>query len=194
MRARRFLVVGDEVASAISLTLGSLGPMTRVNRVDTASRALVEDGRSWTGLFLDRTLPDGSAFAVLDRARALGLEIPALVFMQCNGYDEVRTDTNRGQELGAPCLPMPVSCPNVLLSVRRADAAALADEAEDELSIQRYVKETGQPIEVVKGLVMDILEKTGGRTLAEAIRRLRRGAAAPQAPRRRKKKISQAWH
>jgi hypothetical protein len=196
MRARRFLVVGDDVASAISLTLGFLGPMTQVNRVDVASRALVQDGRSYTGLFVDRTLPDGSGFAVVERALALGLEIPAIVAIpRAGAYEERRKDLNHAYDLGASCLPMPVSGPNIALSVRRADQAAADDEAEDERFIEQYAEETGLSIEYVKTLVLEILEKTGGRTLAENLRGLRREAAALETRRRRRKKrVSRTLH
>lgn len=175
MRSRCFLVVGDEIGAYFPATLEPLGKVLTARGIEEASRALVEKRKTLTGLFVDVVLADGSGFDVLERMRALEMEVPTLVVTP-HRERQLEVDVNRAQLLDAVILPTPVASHRILTCVERWDKAAAEDEAADELFLQSYAAETGMSLGEVKTSILEILEKTGGRTLAEVIRRVRREA------------------
>lgn len=100
MRSRCFLVVGDGVGASFPPALRPFGRVLRARSVAEASRVLVEERRSLTGLAVDVVLADGSGFEVLERARALEMEVPTLVVI-ANPHLQLDLQVNRAFTLGA---------------------------------------------------------------------------------------------
>jgi hypothetical protein len=176
MRPRCFLVVGDGIGAYFPATLQPLGKVLIARTVEEASRVLVNERRALTGLCVDVTLDDGSGFDVLERARALEMEIPALVVTPHREGRRLGLDVNRAFPFRAICLPAPVASHRILTCVERWDEAAAEDEASDEFFIQTYAAQTGIHADDVRVTIQGLLDKTGGRTMAEVIRRVNREA------------------
>ena len=181
MRSWSFVLVGEAIGANFATTLAPLGNVLTASTGEEATRVLIDQGRSLTGLFADVVLADGSGFDVLERARALGMEVPALVVTprQLGMY------VNRAALLGATCLPAPVASQRIVTCVKRWDRAAAADEAADELYLQNHAAETGMSADEVSAHIRSILEKTGCRTMAAVVRRFRRDVAEREEYRRR---------
>jgi DNA-binding NtrC family response regulator len=184
MRSRCFLVVGEGIGAYFPVTLEPLGKVLIARGLAEASRALVDERKALTGLFVDVVLADGSGFDVVERMRALEMEVPTLVVTP-HLERQLGLDLNRALALDATILPAPVATHRLLTCVERWDKAAADDEAADELFLQNYAAETGMSLDEVKMNIEGILQKTGARTLAEAIRRFRRETFEREEYRRR---------
>ena len=181
MRSWAFVLVGEAIGATFPATLAPLGNVLAASTGEEATRILIDQGRSLTGLFADVVLADGSGFDVLERTRALGMEIPALVGMPRS----LGLYLNRAALLGAACLPAPVVSQRIVTCVKRWDKAAGEDEAADELFRQNHAAETGMSADEVSAHIRGILEKTGCRTMAAVLRRFRRDVAEQEEYRRR---------
>ncbi len=105
MGERRFLIVDDDpiVRRAMSRLIRPHGQVAVAATADEGI-ALVTDGRTWTALFIDVGLPDGSGIDVLARARTVHARTPAMVL---TGSTEARI-INAVHDLDADYVVKPV--------------------------------------------------------------------------------------
>ncbi len=167
--------VGDaHVASTVEEGIGVLGERT-----------------DWAGFIVDVIMPDGNGLDVLERARAAGLDAPALVLTAVHDADTI----NRAFELDGRYLVKPADPLRILSflseAARKPEADRYAREwgeryglTETEISILRAAAEgserdqlafeRGISTTTLKKHVNNLLRKTGDASLLAAAARLLR--------------------
>lgn len=117
--SQAFLIVEDDAFAARTF-VALIRPSGFARSVSTVKQALVAIGqRAWTGLVLDVTLPDGSGLDLLERLRAEGHVLPALVVT--GSHDAMVA--NRAHRLGASCVFKPDVAADLQMFVQRAITA-----------------------------------------------------------------------
>src|SRR5262245_54770111 len=121
-----FFVLEDDpvVARTLWRLLHGLGEIIPAGTVNAGLR-LLEGDRPWSALFIDIMLPDGSGLDVLERARMLGVDRPALVLTA----RYTPSDINRAFDLGARYLVKPFDSERILSFARESTSGNTIEEA-----------------------------------------------------------------
>jgi DNA-binding NarL/FixJ family response regulator len=190
--ATSFFVLEDDpvVARTLWRLLHRLGEITPAGTV-TAGLRLLEGERPWAALFIDIMLPDGSGLDVLERARAVGVDSPALVLTA----RYTPSDINRAFDLGARYLVKPFDSDRIISFAREAtsgnkveDAArtwawryaltktetSILISAADGRSRDELLADRGIARGTLKKHVQNLLKKTGDATIVAAVARMLR--------------------
>lgn len=196
MDVGRFLVVEDDpyVARALELILRRHSDVVVVGSAGEAD-VLLAGNSSWSGIFLDIRLPDGSGLDVLRRARVVHPHLPAMVLTGL-AYAEA---INSAYDLHAEYVVKPVATERIERFSR--DAAAFSSrlartvevwaaryglsEAEGDVLVRAAAGQSRQNIAgargsselTVKKHVGNILRLTGDESLQAAVTRLLRELA-----------------
>jgi DNA-binding NarL/FixJ family response regulator len=173
--------------------LNRLGEIIPAGTV-TAGLRLLDDARPWSALFIDIMLPDGSGLDVLERARSMGVDRPALVLTA----RYTPNDINRAFDLGARYLVKPFDSERIMSFAREAisgntveDAAriwawryaltkteaSILIAAADGRSRDELLAERGVARGTFKKHVQNLLKKTGDPSLVAAVARMLRARA-----------------
>jgi DNA-binding NarL/FixJ family response regulator len=187
-----FFVLEDDpvVARTLWRLLHGLGEIVPAASV-TAGLRLLEGERPWSALFIDIMLPDGSGLDVLERARAFGVDCPALVLTA----RYTPSDINRAFDLGARYLVKPFDSERILSFAREATSGNTVEEAartwgwryaltKTEVSIliaaadgrsrEELLADRGIARGTLKKHVQNLLKKTGDASIVAAVARLLR--------------------
>ena len=155
--------------------------------------ALLERSTSWAALLIDVSLPDGSGLDVLEHARKVGCESPALVLSA--SYDP--ENINRAFDLGAKYTVKPFDPQRItaflrdLTFVREGQFAGSAlgwskrysltrtetsilEAAVEGMTYRDMLEQRGIVRGTLKKHVQNILRKTGDQSLLAAVARLLR--------------------
>jgi DNA-binding NarL/FixJ family response regulator len=186
------LVLEDDLVVARTLLrllhrLGEIVPAATVN----AGLRLLDGGRAWSALFIDIMLPDGSGLDVLERARSMGVDRPALVLTA----RYTPSDINRAFDLGARYLVKPFDSERILSFARDATSENTVEDAarvwgwryaltKTEASIliaaadgrthDELLADRGIARGTLKKHVQNLLKKTGDPSLLAAVARMLR--------------------
>jgi DNA-binding NarL/FixJ family response regulator len=136
MHVGRFLVVEDDpsVARAIELILRRGGDVVMVVGTAYEADALLADHSSWSGIFLDLRLPDGSGLDVLRRGRVFHPLTRAMVLTGLVDADAI----NGAFDLHAEYVVKPVAAERITRFSREAAAFSSRLASAAEAWVARY--------------------------------------------------------